>query len=420
MIKNKLLTNGLCALTILSIFGSPIVHAEDETNNTTQVVPVGTAQDAKTTTLSYEVNESYEWSVHPAIDFGKNAGPNKTVNNKNNTISVTENVLCLGNKLIIKIKGSGHNDAFTITNGGNQTLDYAVNDGSKNLAIGDTVMEVPAGTNTANKTLEFKLNTAKKNAEIAGSYNGTVTYTAEIEKPLESYVGYYADTNGDGTVDGIIFADLAVGGSGTWNPVGVSWTNSTGTYSYGTIPADELKDYVISEGKYSGKFGEKPIVKAVGNGKDRFYVMALENIDPSTYTWYANAYNNGNGLMTDYASTTSPNFGTGKANTATMINKWNAQAYGKQNARDGYKDIWSAVQDKINQGWFVPSRAEWAAFGGELGVTGTNYLSFGLSSWFWSSSQSSSSSAYFAYFANGCIRDGAVRSNGCVRLASTF
>ena len=37
MIKNKLLTNGLCALTVLSIFGSPIVHAEDETNNTTQV-----------------------------------------------------------------------------------------------------------------------------------------------------------------------------------------------------------------------------------------------------------------------------------------------------------------------------------------------------------------------------------------------
>lgn len=233
----------------------------------------------------------------------------------------------------------------------------------------------------------------------------------------QSFVGYYADTNGDGTVDGIIFADLAVGGSGTWNPSGESWANSTGTYSYGTIPADELKDYVISEGKYSGKFGEKPIVKAVGNGKDRFYVMALENIDSSTYTWYANAYNNGNGLMTDYASTTSPNFGTGKANTATMINKWNNQAYGPQNTRDGYKDLWS----KVSAGsWFVPSKMEWATFAGELGVTKANYSSLGLSSWYWSSSQYSSADAWVAYFSAGCVNYYYAHDSYCVRLAATF
>ena len=32
----------------------------------------------------------------------------------------------------------------------------------------------------------------------------------------DSYVGYYADIEGDGTVDGIIYADLAIGGSGQW------------------------------------------------------------------------------------------------------------------------------------------------------------------------------------------------------------
>ena len=37
-----------------------------------------------------------------------------------------------------------------------------------------------------------------------------------IEK-TKSYVGYYADIDGDGTVDGIIYADLAVGGSGQWS-----------------------------------------------------------------------------------------------------------------------------------------------------------------------------------------------------------
>ena len=233
----------------------------------------------------------------------------------------------------------------------------------------------------------------------------------------QSFVGYYADTNGDGTVDGIIFADLAVGGSGTWNPSGESWANSTGTYSYGTIPADELKDYVISEDKYSGKFGEKPIVKAVGNGKDRFYVMALENIDSSTYTWYANAYNNGNGLMTDYASTTSPNFGTGKANTATMINKWNNQAYGPQNTRDGYKDLWG----KVSAGsWFVPSKMEWATFAGELGVTKANYSSLGLSGWCWSSSQRSSAAAWVAHFNSGYVTTHYAHGTICVRLATTF
>ena len=413
MIKNKLLTNGLCALTILSIFGSPIVHAEDETNNTTQVVPVGTAQDAKTTTLSYEVNESYEWSVHPAIDFGKNAGPNKTVNNKNNTISVTENVLCLGNKLIIKIKGSGHNDAFTITNGGNQTLDYAVNDGSKNLAIGDTVMEVPAGTNTANKSIEFTLNTTKKNAEIAGTYNGTISYTAEIEKPpLTSYVGYYADVDDDGTVDGVIFADLAVGGSG-------KWVTSDGVYSYSAISTDELKNYKVSQESYDGKFGTKPVLSPSGSGKDRFYIMALENIDRNLYTWYANAYNNGNGLMTDFSTTTSPDFGKGKANTATMINKWNNQAYGKQNARNRYKDLWG--NDKVTGGgWFVPSKMEWAAFTGNLGINKSNYGSFGLSSWYWSSSQASSGKAWTVSYGGGYM-DYPLSSNySYVRLAKTF
>lgn len=39
----------------------------------------------------------------------------------------------------------------------------------------------------------------------------------------QSYVGYYADFEGDGIIDGIIYADLAVGGSGTWN--GKSWSS---------------------------------------------------------------------------------------------------------------------------------------------------------------------------------------------------
>lgn len=389
---------------------------EERIDNGTYATTAGTnTTQEKSTEVSYAIEESYEWTIHSAIDFGTDSN-DKTVS-KGNRVNVSKNVLMKGNKLVIKVKGSGTNNAFTISNGNGETLSYTVGDGSKTFNANDVILELQAGTNEGYKDLEFNLDTSNK-SKYAGAYTGTVSYTAEIEQPVisktDSFVGYYADTNGDGTVDGIIFADLAVGGSGTWNPSGESWANSTGTYSYGTIPADELKDYVISEGKYSGKFGEKPIVKAVGNGKDRFYVMALKNIDSSTYTWYANAYNNG---MTDYASTTSPNFGVGKANTATMINKWNNQAYGPQNTRDGYKDLWG----KVSAGsWFVPSKMEWATFAGELGVTKANYSSLGLSSWYWSSSQHSSTTAWIANFRRGYVNDNLAHSNNCVRLATTF
>ena len=84
---------------------------------------------------------------------------------------------------------------------------------------------------------------------------------------------YYADINDDGTVDGVIFADLAVGGSGEYG------TNGYGTY---TIPkADNLKSYYIKSENYtddSFKKSGKIIAPMKGtSGNDRFYVMALED-----------------------------------------------------------------------------------------------------------------------------------------------
>ena len=67
-----------------------------------------------------------------------------------------------------------------------------------------------------------------KNFKIDGDGNitGGTTPTPEPANKIsntESYVGYYADIDGDGTVDGVIYADLAIGGSGTWN--NDSWSN---------------------------------------------------------------------------------------------------------------------------------------------------------------------------------------------------
>ena len=54
--------------------------------------------------------------------------------------------------------------------------------------------------------------------------------------------------------------------------------------------------------------------------------MALSDIDANTHYWYYKAYEN----MSDYAAMTSGDFGTGKANTETMIAKWKNSGYGTQ------------------------------------------------------------------------------------------
>ena len=203
----------------------------------------------------------------------------------------------------------------------------------------------------------------------------------------ETYIGYYADVDGNGSVDGIIYADLAKDASGQWK-------GSNGTYSYSK--KDTLNNYYISQEKYKHKeFAEKPVIAPIDKVEenDRFYVMALENFTTEDYTsfyWYQNAQDK----MSDYATTTSGDFGKGKENTKTMMTK----VYG-----DGLKerDVWKHIGDEVSNGWFVPSRGEWSAFGvfaNEQGMTTSNYGNYGLSYYCWSSSQTFAYGAWCAYF----------------------
>ncbi len=227
----------------------------------------------------------------------------------------------------------------------------------------------------------------------------------------ESYVGKYADVDGDGIVDGVIYADLAVGGSGTWN-------NSNGAYTIPKITTG-LKEYCVSKKSYTNAInGEQEVIRAkTTNGTSRFYVMALTDIDGKQnvtgYYWYNAAY----GKMNDYASTTSLDFGKGVSNTKTMITKWNAKDYGAQNA----KDLWGQIQERVNKGWYVPSRAEWAAFGANLSINTSNYAGKGLSSWCWSSSQYNINSAWGANFSAGAMGYSyGTHSSYFARLGTTF
>ena len=224
-----------------------------------------------------------------------------------------------------------------------------------------------------------------------------------IEK-TKSYVGYYADIDGDGTVDGVIYADLAVGGSG-------QWSDDDGNFSYEAITG--VKDYTISQANYSGDFGDNGVLKATGSGKDRFYVMALENIDADTHTWYKNAASSG---ISDYNTITSESFGSGKTNTATMIAKWNSSAYGDQVDTD----MWKAIQTQVNKGWFVPSKEEWSAFGSNLGIDSTNYVNHNLSDYCWSSSLEYKNNAWIANFYGGYMNTGTINNSTFVRLSATF
>ncbi len=212
----------------------------------------------------------------------------------------------------------------------------------------------------------------KVEIKVSDLYNGTLA--KEDSKPPEelgdsantetSYLGYYADVDGDGEEDGIIYADLAFAGNGQWyDGIGnYSWTAETGS----------LKQYEITDKKASS-FGdvERDVIKAVdgSNGEDRFYVMALKDVDESTHYWYKSAYNK----LTESEGTSHYNLGLGKENTKKMIDKWNASEYGIQDNND----MWKIIQNKEefplftdeNGKWFVPSRAEWAAFGALVSQT---------------------------------------------------
>lgn len=136
--------------------------------------------DSKTTTLNYEVSSRYDWMIHSTIDFGEDAGTNKTVDRTGNQVKVLKNVIPEGKYLNILVKGSGANDAFTVDNGGSEVLNYDVSDDNGAVGVNGNVLSVPAGTNTATQNMCFKLNTTKKSAEVAGQYNGRVIYNASV------------------------------------------------------------------------------------------------------------------------------------------------------------------------------------------------------------------------------------------------
>ena len=167
-----------------------------------------------------------------------------------------------------------NNTAFTVSE---NTGTLSVSSNNNNIATASV-----SGNTVTVKSVGVGSTTITVTSAASANYNEkTATYTVTVKDSTfteDSGVGYYADTDGDETPDGIIFADFKNGGSGSWG--GTNYTISTVT---------GLKEYYISQTNYNGPFGTKNVLSARGSGNSRFNVMALSDYNNSSTYAFANA-----------------------------------------------------------------------------------------------------------------------------------
>lgn len=130
-------------------------------------------ETTKNTTVSYTVSDSYEWSVPSNLTLVDGAAEL--------TVEASSCVISTGKKLSITAVGNGTDGAFTVALGGGQTLGYTITVGNSadSLAVNGEVLAVNAGTTAGSAILKFKL-AEDAAATMAGTYTGTVTYTASV------------------------------------------------------------------------------------------------------------------------------------------------------------------------------------------------------------------------------------------------
>ena len=230
----------------------------------------------------------------------------------------------------------------------------------------------------------------------------------KLISPTESQVGKYIDTNGDGIPEGIIFIDLVAD-----KEKQLKYDNKM--YKIPTIKEkDNIKEYVTG-GKFSHKLnGEQEMLIPILDGEDRFYIMALKDVDEHwCHHWYANVSD-----MKDFAITTAMDFGSGQKNTLNMIEKWNKEDYG---AQDSF-DIWNIIKKQVEDGWFVPSTIEWKVFRNQLNIKRANFEGRALKVRYWSSSQFDCDEVYIEDMNRDFRKESVVCARGIsfARLARKF
>lgn len=201
------------------------------------------------------------------------------------------------------------------------------------------------------------LNELYKNKSSSGSSS------TEKASLLSNFSGYYADVNDDGTVDGIIFIDMAYGAGGTGLRTAYAYSGGGGFKSY------QVSSKTISYA--DTHFGANQVITPVSGstGADRFYVMALSDYSTSTYTW---------------------------ANACKLT-----------------KTVGSVT-------FRLPSQTEWAAFADQFSIISSNYSSYGLKTDYWASTEYTSGSAWYADFSNYFFYTNDETNTSYARLCATF
>ena len=232
------------------------------------------------TTLEYSTDEiNYSTTIPRIINAGtatiKIRASKENYETKNVTV-IAKIEKAEGNLSLSETSGTiNYPNSTTFTVSGN-TGTLSVSSSNTNVATvsisGSTVTVKSVGAGSATITV--------KSAATTNYNEKTATYTVTVKVKDSTFtgnfgVGYYADVDGNGTVDGIIFSDFKYGGSGSWG--GTDYTISTVT---------GLKEYYVSKTNYNGPFGTKNVLSARGSGNARFNVMALSDYNNSaTYTF---------------------------------------------------------------------------------------------------------------------------------------
>ena len=227
----------------------------------------------------------------------------------------------------------------------------------------------------------------------------------KLISPTESQVGKYIDTNGDGIPEGIIFIDLVAD-----KEKQLKYDNKM--YKIPTIKEkDNIKEYVTG-GKFSHKLnGEQEMLTPILDGFERFYIMALEDVDEDTFYFYKMSSKEKFEYQTEDIK-----FGTGKKNTTRLMNSWNGEKYGPKHPRD----IWGCAKKDIQNGWFIPSIDEWCAFADQLDINSENFEKKGMKDDYFSSSQYNNFSYFSLSFYKYTCSHEPINAVNYVRLARTI
>ena len=156
---NKLGIIALSAVTLMSPVTTTILATSGDGNNSTDI--------------TYTVDSSYTWTIHSAISLNSST--------TTGDVSVTLANVAADKEIVIKVKGSGTDGAFTMKdkdgNGSNE-ISYDVQNGNEAVQVNGTVLTF--GTNdTAPKTTTLSFVLRSLNIK-AGNYKGTLTYTATL------------------------------------------------------------------------------------------------------------------------------------------------------------------------------------------------------------------------------------------------